>query len=394
MSTPALEDQELADFLQLRLVEFVRLARGNNFRVGVAEELDAQHVALKCGLVDSKRLRWGLRALLCSDQDDWQRFDQLFDSFWLPANVHSSVTTAGGVAGKPAGANSPSGAASSQPRGKKTAESESTDQDVESPDGSGSREGASFSATLAKTDFQALTDPEQMRLIEAMVERLARQMRKRAVRRQRVGKRGTSINLRHTLRDSLRYGGNPLVLHYREKVKRQPRLVLLVDVSRSMSMYSFFFLRFARAMVSVFRDVSVFAYHTHLLPITEALRQTDLMRVRNSLAMVSQGWSGGTRIGESLATFNEKYAQILNSRSITVIVSDGLDTGEPDYLAKQLARIKAGTGKLLWLNPLLGRSGYEPISQGMQAAMPYLDLFAPAHNLQSLQALEPELTRL
>ena len=214
------------------------------------------------------------------------------------------------------------------------------------------------------------------------------------MRRQRVSKTGNRINLRHTLRSSLRYGGTPLVLHYREKTKRQPRLVLIVDVSRSMSMYSFFFLRFARALVSVFRDVSVFAYHTHLLPITEALRQTDLMRVRNSLAMMSQGWSGGTRIGESLATFNDKYAQILNSRSIVVMVSDGLDTGEPAYLAAQLARIKPRTGKLLWLNPLLGRSGYAPESQGMQAALPYLDLFAPAHNLESLQALEPALTRL
>jgi uncharacterized protein with von Willebrand factor type A (vWA) domain len=138
----------------------------------------------------------------------------------------------------------------------------------------------------------------------------------------------------------------------------------------------------------------VFAFHTHLLPITEALKQTDLMRVRNSLAMVSEGWSGGTRIGESLATFNDKYGQILNSRSVAVIVSDGLDTGDPEDLAAQLERIKPRCRKLVWLNPLLGRGGYEPVSQGMQAALPYLDLFAPAHNLDSLQALEPELTRL
>jgi len=171
-------------------------------------------------------------------------------------------------------------------------------------------------------------------------------------------------------------------------------LVLIVDVSRSMSMYSFFFLRFARALVSVFRDVSVFAYHTHLLPITEALRQTDLIRVRNSLAMASQGWSGGTRIGASLATFNDKYGQIVNSRSVVVIVSDGLDTGEPDLLAAQLARIRARCRRLVWLNPLLGRSGYEPASQGMQAVLPFLDLFAPAHNVNSLRELEPALTRL
>lgn len=394
-SLTALDDRQLADFLQMRLVEFVRLARSNNFRVGVAEELDAQNVALKCGLGDSKRLRWGLRALLCSDQDDWQRFDELFDAFWLPGNVKSRYSTAtGGVAKKRPAARSQAAGAQQEAVSNSDADSQCADDGDEALDGSGTREGASFKASLAQTDFQALIDPDEMRAVEALVDRLARQMRKRAIRRQRISKTGNRINLRQTLRGSLRFGGTPLVLNYTERVKRQPRLVLIVDVSRSMSMYSFFFLRFARGLVSIFRDVSVFAFHTHLLPITEALKQTDLMRVRNSLAMVSQGWSGGTRIGESLATFNDKYGQILNSRTIAVIVSDGLDTGNPEDLASQLARIKPRCRKLVWLNPLLGRGGYEPVSQGMQAALPYLDLFAPAHNLDSLQALEPALTRL
>ena len=394
-SLTALDQPQLANFLQTRLVEFVRLARSNNFRVGVAEELDAQTVALKCGLGDSKRLRWGLRALLCSDQDDWERFDELFDAFWLPANVKSRYSAAtGGVAKKRPAARSQAGGARDEAVRNSDADSQCAGDGDEALDGSGTREGASFKASLAQTDFQALIDPDEMRAVEALVDRLARQMRKRAIRRQRISKTGNRIDLRQTLRGSLRFGGTPLVLKHRERVKRQPRLVLIVDVSRSMSMHSFFFLRFARGLVSVFRDVSVFAFHTHLLPITEALKQTDLMRVRNSLAMVSEGWSGGTRIGESLATFNDKYGQILNSRSVAVIVSDGLDTGDPEDLAAQLERIKPRCRKLVWLNPLLGRGGYEPVSQGMQAALPYLDLFAPAHNLDSLQALEPELTRL
>ncbi len=398
MSTGAptvLDEAQLADLLQQRLVEFVRLARSNNFRVGVAEELDAQNVALKCGLDNSTRLRWGLRALLCSDQDDWQRFDELFDAFWHPANVKSHVrSAAGGPAKKQPGTGNPEQAPGRQSKRGSDADSSASGESGEAIDGSGTREGASSTASLAKMDFQALVDPDELRAVEALVERLARRMRKRAIRRQRVSKTGRKIHLRKTLRGSLRYGGTPLTLHYCDKVKRQPRLVLIVDVSRSMSMYSFFFLRFARALLSVFRDVSVFAYHTHLIPITEALKQTDLIRVRNSLAMVSQGWSGGTRIGDSLATFNDKYGQILNSRSIAVIVSDGLDSGDPDHLATQLARIRPRCRKLIWLNPLLGRAGYEPVSQGMQAALPFLDLFAPAHNLDSLQALEPALTRL
>ena len=386
---------QLAGLLQRRLVEFVRLARSNNFRVGVAEELDAQKVALSCGITASTRLRWGLRALLCSSQDDWQRFDELYDAYWHPANVQSRVSAA--AAGRSRKRPEPHNATESSRQEavrSSDADSQGAGDSDDTSDGGGTREGASFAATLAKTDFQALADPDEMRAVETLVDRLARQMRKRAIRRQRVSKVGSRIDLRKTLRGSLRFGGDPLVLSYRERIKRQPRLVLIVDVSRSMSMYSFFFLRFARALVSVFRDVSVFAYHTHLLPITEALRQTDLIRVRNSLAMASQGWSGGTRIGASLATFNDKYGQIVNSRSVVVIVSDGLDTGEPDLLAAQLARIRARCRRLVWLNPLLGRSGYEPASQGMQAALPFLDLFAPAHNVNSLRELEPALTRL
>jgi uncharacterized protein with von Willebrand factor type A (vWA) domain len=300
------DDQQLAEFLQTRLVEFVRLARSNNFRVGVAEELDAQNVALKCGLTESARLRWGLRALLCSDQDDWQRFDELYDSYWRPGNVKSRYSaSAGGGARKKAEEKNPQGAAGNNRKPGGDADSQSTEDAGDTVNAGGTREGASFAATLAQMDFQALVDPDELRAVEAQVDRLARQMRKRAIRRQQVSKTGGRIDLRKTMRGSLRFGGTPLELSYRKRIRRQPRLVLIVDVSRSMSMYSFFFLRFARALVTVFRDVAVFAYHTHLLPITEALRQTDLIRVRNSLAMASQGWSGGTRIGASLATFND-----------------------------------------------------------------------------------------
>jgi uncharacterized protein with von Willebrand factor type A (vWA) domain len=116
--------------------------------------------------------------------------------------------------------------------------------------------------------------------------------------------------------------------------------------------------------------------------------------MRDSLTLISQGWSGGTRIGECLGSFNDEYARLLNSRSLVVIVSDGLDTGEPERLVQELANIKGRCRKLIWLNPLLGRNGYEPRTRSMLAALPQLDLFAPAHNLRSLQALEPVLTGL
>jgi uncharacterized protein with von Willebrand factor type A (vWA) domain len=121
------------------------------------------------------------------------------------------------------------------------------------------------------------------------------------------------------------------------------------------------------------------------------MRQPDLMKVRESLSLISQGWSGGTRIGESLEHFNRDHGRLVNSRSVVIVVSDGLDTGTPEQLAAQLTLIKRRCRKLIWLNPLLGREGYEPRTGGMLAAMPLLDLFAPAHNVCSLMALESVL---
>ena len=385
-------DADLGIALQKRLVEFVRLAREHDFHIGLAEEIDAQRVALSCGLTDRQRLRWGLQALLCSDQDEWERFEDLFDAYWLPANMHS------GYQAMPAAPVDREQSRLEGPPGRRQeavaeADAEGGGDGADAAEG-GTREGASVADYLAKTDFQLLADSGQMRAMEQLVERLARKMRRRLIRRQRVQRQGRQIHLRGTMRQCLRFGGMPLQLAYRRRCRRQPRLILIVDVSRSMSLYSYVFLRFARGVVNAFRDAAAFAYHTRLVPITDALRQSDLSRTRDSLALISQGWSGGTRIGECLGSFNDDYGRLLNSRSLVIIVSDGLDTGEPERLAQELARIKGRCRKLIWLNPLLGRSGYEPRSQGMQAALPQLDLFAPAHNLQSLKALEPVLIGL
>ena len=392
MSKPELQqDAGLGDALQRRLIGFVRLLRANDFHVGVAEEIDAQRVALNCGLTDAQRLRWGLRALLCSDQDEWEQFDALFDAYWLPANLHSRYQPMPGapvqreLAGSGGGRKGPGAPAEADGAG---------EGDASEAAGDGTREGASAGEQLRRADFQSLADAAQMRAMERLVERLARKMRRRLVRRQRLQRQGRRIHLRATMRNCLRYGGMPMQLAYRRRCRRQPRLLMIVDVSRSMSLYSHVFLRFARGLVNAFRDASAFAYHTRLVPITDALRQTDMTRMRASLALISQGWSGGTRIGECLGHFNDDYGRLLNSRSVVIIVSDGLDTGEPAMLADELARIKQGCRTLIWLNPLLGRSGYEPKTRGMQAALPHIDLFAPAHNLQSLQALEPMLLGL
>ena len=389
--TAASSQSGVTGLIQARLLEFVRLARANDFHVGVAEGIDAQQAALSAGVMNPQRLRWSLRALLCSDRQDWERFDELFDAYWLPGNTYSKYQSTGGAALR-------SETKGQGPLRRNQQAAESADRpgqgDSDEAAEDGVSEGARAGENLASMDFQQITDTGLMYEMERTVESLARRIRRRAVRRHRNSKRGRRIHLRATLRNSLRFGGVPLNLAYRTRRQRQPRLILLVDVSRSMSMYSYFFLRFARGLVNVFSDASAFAYHTRLVPVSDALRHGDLLRVRNSMMMISQGWAGGTRIGESLRTFNDDYGRLLNSRSVVMVISDGLDTGEPEGLARQLAAIKSRSRRLIWLNPLLGREGYEPKTRCMLAALPLIDLFAPAHNLQSLKNLENELVAL
>lgn len=384
----------LATSIQSRLVGFVRMARFNDFRVGVAEEIDTQRVAALCGVDDVQRLRWGLRALLCNNQDDWARFDELFDAYWRPGNVRQRIQEQprAAILRKPSqDAGSASGNAN-QPAASEADEPGYDEGDNAAP--TGVRSGASAFERTAGADFRQLVDDGQMRELERLAEQLARNMRRRLIRRQKVQHHGRRIDLRHTFRASLRYGGTPLELVFRHRYRRPPRLLLIVDVSRSMSLYSNVFLRFARGIVNAFQEASAFAYHTTLVPITEALRQSDPIRMRTSLALISQGWSGGTRIGECLEKFNQDYRRLLTSRTLVLIVSDGLDTGEPTLLARQLADIRQQCRKLIWLSPLLGREGYEIKTASMLAALPHIDVLAPAHNLQSLLALENTLTSL
>ena len=384
---PGVAGEEL---LVARIVAFVHLVREHGFQVGVREEIDALKVAQHCTVLDQQRLRWGLRSLLCGNVDEWQRFDQLFDAYWLSANRQTRVEYS--PRDKLDGREPP------VPHGHGGVVTEAdwpqTGDDSDAGKG-GARGGASRQEATTGTDFRFLSDARQMREMERLVERLARRMRRRLLRRQRLARQGRRVHLRRTIRNSLRYGGTPLELIFKRRRRQLPRLILLLDVSRSMSLYSYLFLRFARGLLGAFRDSQAFIYHTRLVPVTEVLRERDIDKVKEKLAVISLGWSGGTRIGESIQRFNEQYARkILGSRSIVVMVSDGFDTGPPELLAEQLERIQRCARKIVWLNPLLGRDDYQPLAGGMQAALPFIDVFASAHSLVSLAALESQLAYL
>jgi uncharacterized protein with von Willebrand factor type A (vWA) domain len=382
---------DAGETLVARITEFVRLARANDFLAGIGETIDAVRLAERCGALDVQRLRWGLRALVCGNVQDWQRFDQLFNAYWGLSRESRSSRVQAAPGSQPVGRDGQSTGKLGLPAEIHQARA---GEDGDAGDG-GTRSGASAQAATGHSDFRFLTAVDEMEKLERLVQRLAQHMRKALRRRWRLAREGRRLHLRHTLRHSLRYGGTPLEPMFSRRRRRLPRLILLLDVSRSMSLYSYFFLRFARGVIDAFSDAYAFAFHTHLVPISDALRERDSDRLKEKLAVISLGWAGGTRIGESLQAFNQDFARsLLNRRAVVIIISDGLDTGPASLLAEQLQDIKTRARRLIWLNPLLGRAGYEPLAAGMAAALPILDVFAPAHNLESLAALEPQLMKL
>lgn len=388
MSTEAslFNQATIGDILVTRLVEFVRLTRKNGFQVGIAEAIDAIKVAELC--FEPMGLYWGLRALLCSKADDWRRFDQLFDSYWQFENSKRQVQS------------------SSRPNGKLeqrspkkfgiAADSLQVQLGDDSDAGDGSaRGGACYQATHLQKDFRFLTTASDIEAMALLVQRLAYRMRRRLRRRWQIAHEGKRLQLRHTVRYSLSYGGTPLEPVYSQRRRKQPRLILFLDVSRSMNIYSYFFLRFAHGIISAFDDAHAFIYHTHLVSITDALREQSNEKLKEKLTAISAGWAGGTRIGDSLQYFNQQFGRKLLSRgTLFMVLSDGLDTGSPALLAEQLKIIKQRVRRLIWLNPLLGREGYQPLAGGMVAALPLLDVFAPAFNLETLAALESVLIKI
>lgn len=240
---------------------------------------------------------------------------------------------------------------------------------------------------LARQDFSTFSDDQLddlLRIAMALARRLAGRLR----RRWRSGPAGR-LDLRRTIRANLARA-EWIELKRRRRRRRPLRLVLLCDVSGSMNLYSRVLLLFIYALQQAFSRVETFAFSTRLTRISGYLRGRSYREALAQLTAVSD-WSGGTRIGHSLETFNRQFSKLLDRQTLVIVLSDGWDTGEPELLASQLAHIRRRARALIWLNPLLGNVDYRPLTRGMSAALPHLDRFASAHNLQSLRKFAESL---
>ncbi|HEX9071790.1 MAG TPA: VWA domain-containing protein [Pseudolabrys sp.] len=379
-----------------QLAGFARTLRDNGFKVGLAETGDALAILTAPLAARPLSLKPALRSLFCATHSDWERFDDIFDAFWLGHGVRQARTLAGSALQSHAQARHLNGVGSraEKPGIPDYVERRNNDSDS-SGDGRGKREGASRFENLASTDLRHIVDPADILQAHALAERLARVMRTRLVRREQVRRHGRRLDLRRTIHKSVSHGGTPVELAWRRRKIKPLRLVMLLDASGSMSLYTAFFVRFLHGVVDAFREAEAFVFHTRLAHVSASLRDRDVTRAVDRLSLMAQGIGGGTQIGESLATFNRWHARrVINSRTAVMIVSDGYDTGEPELLGKEMRRLHRRCRRIIWLNPLMGWRDYSPQARGMQAALPYVDLFAPAHNLESLAALEPYLARI
>jgi uncharacterized protein len=260
--------------------------------------------------------------------------------------------------------------------------------DIEGAEGAEEQEVASYSQAevLRQKDFDTLTEAEM-----AEVRRLIRLMRLPAgltrSRRARAGGHDR-LDIRRLLRRSLRFGGELLVFSWKSPTLRPRPLVLLCDISGSMERYTRLLLNFAYALKSASTRVEAFVFATRLTRITRLLRTHDVDAALNRVNASVDDWSGGTRIGEAIESFNRHYARrVLGHGATVAIISDGWDRGDAAQMRHAIAKLQRSCHRLIWMNPLMGAPGYEPLTLGLQAALPFVDDFLPAHNLANLEAL-------
>jgi uncharacterized protein with von Willebrand factor type A (vWA) domain len=395
---PPLEEiDEVSCLVSRKLAAFLRTLRDNGFAVGLAEGRDAASLMAQGFAVRPNLLCSALKHLLSARKSDWEKFDGIFDAFWLGkrARLRSSVSGAAKATNNPS-FKSLQDAAANQ-RGSETAINQilSDEDAAHGHGGEGRMEGASRADNPAEVDFRNMADPEKIALAHEAAARLAKVMRTRLTRRDLARRHGYRLDLRRTIHRNISHGGVPISLVKRQRKDKPLRLVVLLDASGSMSMYTSVFLRFIHGLLDEFREAEAFLFHTRLAYVSPAMKEKDAGRALDRLSLLAQGAGGGTRIGESLKTFNRWHAaRAIHSRSCVMIVSDGYETGDAVLLGREMAALSKRCRRIVWLNPMAGWMGYAPEAKGIKAALPHVDLYAAANTLKSLSALEPYLARL
>ena len=351
-----------------------------------------QHIDL------SKIQEWknALKSIYCYNFETFEKFDELFDSFWTNEGRKKTTVQRQNNNKNNKTINTRSILA---PPEQGTLDNDSTNKsmtnnenDMEVSSNAVSKITASFIENKKKTDLKELIDTDLQKRIHSAVLKIAKSIKHKRSRRLLADRKGAKLDLRKIVSKSLAYEGYPIKLYKKSKPKKPMRIVSILDISGSMKVYSQIFLTFVKGLVGVDQSSDVYLFHTRLMRVTEYLKENDTLNAVNRISLLTEGFSGGTKIGKSLKEFNNIYSKKnVNGRTVVIIISDGYDTGNPKIVSQELEKLKKRNCKIIWLNPLLGWENYEPVAASMKEASSYLDLFAPCSTIEDLENLEKEL---
>jgi len=396
------------DSFTQRSISFGRALRRAGVNTTMGQVMDFIRSAEVIEISRRSEFREAARACLITNKDDLPTFDRVFESYWRAKPDFSDQFYEGGEPGDDSyevgegegdeAEGTADDAAEAEGGKRQRSEMMEPDDSAEASDDSDgeSDDVLSFSAAevLRDRDFADLTE-EELAQARHLMEKLHWKIGQRRSRRRVASPKGRFIDPRRTMRRSLQTAGVPLRLS-RRKTKTKPRqLVVICDVSGSMDRYSRILLQFIYAIENNMARVEAFVFGTRLTRISRLLRRRSIDDAMQRVAREVQDWSGGTRIGQSLQTFNMTWARrVLRNGAVVIIISDGWDRGDPELLRSEMSRLQRGSYRLIWLNPLLGSPRYEPLTRGMQAAIPFIDDFMTVHNMASLEALAKHLSTI
>ncbi|VXC59108.1 VWA containing CoxE family protein [Burkholderia sp. 8Y] len=375
------------------VVHFVRLLRGAGLGMSPAQAVDALDALRFIDLGRRDDVRAALACLLVHASDERDIFDSAFDLFWRDPDWESKLRALllpkiQSAAPPPKRNNRLADALATR------ADAPETPARETEPEETHARLSFSAQERLSQRDFDTLT-ADEWRALRHQIRAHRLPLATEPTRRLKAASRGTHADLRASARQAVRAGGDWTVWKYRAVVERRPPLVLLLDISGSMSAYSRAVLYYCHALLQSRERLQVFLFGTRLTNATRALRERDPDIAVSALGAQVADWSGGTRIGAALAEFNRRWARrVLAGRATVLLVTDGLDHEAIDVLDAEMARLRRFAHRLVWLNPLLRFAGFTPRARGVRAILPHVDAMLAAHNLDSLAAVGREMAAL
>lgn len=368
--------------LSANVVLLCRFLRKKGFNITAVEEADALRAISFLPIHSEDYFREALKSVLTKSQFQRTKFDEYYHEFkeQLKKATDSKVKELPEEQQKPE-------------KKSKEAQFEALKDWLNLSPSEEEKEVAAFSdlEVLTKKNFLDLSEDE-MRLMMRVLQKLARKMAHQKSRLHKKSKRHQYLDLKQTIRTNLRRGGEIQQLIFSEKKNRKLKLVLLCDVSRSMDLYSRFFIHLIYAFQNAYDKIETLVFSTALHRVSEILDNNEFDKAFKTISERVPHWSGGTTIGSCLQDFTQNHGHgLLDKKTIVLILSDGWDTGEPEVMKEAMKTIYKKSKKVIWLNPLAGSPDFSPEAIGMKTALPYIDVLASAHNLESLKKVLQQL---